>query len=468
MAKERRPNELLGVFLAEADWSGQDLARAVNAAGLEAGVALRYDRSAVSHWLSGMQPRPPAPELVAEALSRRLGRTVTVSDIGMSEAATSGSVRSGEEPDTPGSVTGREEGRAVTELSRLLGLQRQLDAGRRKSLAAGLYSTLALAVPAWPPPGGVSRVGTARGGVWSRELVEAAESMVEMFTTGDAAWGGGHGRRALAGYLAADLGPRLRAVPPAGPLRRRALAAATQLTYLCGFMCFDEELHGLAQRYYRTALDLAAENGDQARYAITLRALSVQAHSLGHHRPAAQLAETAAATGRRFDPVRQAFLFGQLAVAHAADGDRTAALASLTAAERRMDAATSTASTPGMGAYHHASLAHQQAAVRASLGDLDGAIAALTVSIRHRPPGERRSRAITLARLAELHLGRGHLDQAAATWNAFLNDYPGLKSGRAHTALKTLRASLRPYAANPAARATLRHATELARKSTRT
>lgn len=51
-------------------------------------------------------------------------------------------------------------------------------------------------------------------------------------------------------------------------------------------MCFDDEQHGLAQRYYRTALSLAVQAGDPVAYAITLRAMSVQARSLGHHQHA--------------------------------------------------------------------------------------------------------------------------------------------------------------------------------------
>src|SRR5439155_19087511 len=133
---------------------------------------------------------------------------------------------------------------------------------------------------------------------------------------------------------------------------------------------------------------------------------------------------------------------------------RRAALASLAAAEQRLARATSP-HRPMVGAYHPASLAHQQAAVRALSGDRAGAIGALTTSIRSRPAAERRSRAITLARLAELHLWQGHLDDAVATWHHFLDDYPHLRSARATTALKTLRACLLPHSRNPAARALL-------------
>jgi len=101
--------------------------------------------------------------------------------------------------------------------------------------------------------------------------------------------------------------------------------------------------------------------------------------------------------------------------------------------------------TEPIGCCHAASLAHQQAAVRAKLGDRGGAIQALTVSVRHRPARERRSRAITLARLAELQLDEGDLEAACGTWQRFLQDYPHLRSRRVSRAFATMRACLRPH-----------------------
>jgi hypothetical protein len=115
-----------------------------------------------------------------------------------------------------------------------------------------------------------------------------------------------------------------------------------------------------------------------------------------------------------------------------------------------------------MGSYHTASLAHQQAAVCELLGDRRGAIDAMSASVRHRPPGERRSRAITTAWLAELQLAHGHLDEAVVTWHSFLDDYPYLRSGRATAALKRLRSMLRPHAANKSAARLLTQASALA------
>jgi hypothetical protein len=228
-------------------------------------------------------------------------------------------------------------------------------------------------------------------------------------------------------------------------------------------MCFDDELNGAAQRYYLVSLRLAAEAGDDVGSSIVLRALSVQARALGHHRQALHLAEAAVRTASRVAPARtRAFLLGQLAVADAATGDRRAAGTHLLAAGRHLEQVGDD-SIP-VGAYHPSSLAHQQAAVAAFSGDRHAAIAALQDSIRHRPALERRSRAITLARLAELQLRDGDLSQAVESWGRFLCEYPHLRSRRADTAFATLRASVRPHQDNVLARALAKRAASMNRQ----
>jgi tetratricopeptide (TPR) repeat protein len=463
MARSRTPNPALRGLLAEADWTQDELARRVNDLAAETGLVVRLDRRSVAHWLAGRRPRPPVPELVAEALSRELSRLVTVADTGL-DVRDQG-MRSLGVADHQAHTDLEQDPLLAQDVATVLTRLADFDDGRRQVLSGGAFSLAVLAVPAWAQA--IMRRPADPHELRAQPRLQAdqvatAEQMARVFSDADTAFGGGHARAALAAYLACDIAPRLHAsARPA--LRARMFSVATQLAYLCGFMCFDDEQHPLAQRYYRAALDLAAEAGDPAAYAITLRAMSVQARTLGHHQHAVQLAETAATTSSaKVTPARQAFFLGQVAVAAAASGDRASALSALDAAERRLSEATST-STSVIGGDHPASLAHQQAAVRALLGDRTGAITALTASIRHRPPAERRSRAITTARLAELHLHQGHMEEAVAAWHVFLEDYPHLQSGRATTALKILRSRLRPYAANPAARQLLARAAAIHR-----
>jgi tetratricopeptide (TPR) repeat protein len=271
--------------------------------------------------------------------------------------------------------------------------------------------------------------------------VEAVEALGAMFAAADSSFGGGHARTALTAYMSDGPARWLRA-PAAPQTHRRLLGATAQLCSLAAFMCFDSQLHGLAQRYYETALRLATQAQDRPLHAVVLRAMSVQAYSLGHSRECLRLAEAAAQSGA-VPEAKAAALAGQLAVAAAADGSRRAALKHLAKAERHLERADDADGAPG--SYHRAALLHQQAEVRAIGGDRVGAVAAMTQSIACRPADERRSRAVTHARLAEFQLDIGHVEAACATAARVCEDYPYLSSARTRSALLNLRARLRPH-----------------------
>ncbi|RNL77963.1 tetratricopeptide repeat protein, partial [Halostreptopolyspora alba] len=118
-------------------------------------------------------------------------------------------------------------------------------------------------------------------------------------------------------------------------------------------------------------------------------------------------------------------------------------------------------SRPGTVVYHWAALAHQRAVVRSLLGDHPGATLDFTNAVRWRPARERRSTALVRARLAEHHLDRGQLEQAAPHWHRFLDIYPSIRSGRARSALAILRSRVRPHAAHGIGRGLLARATAL-------
>nr|BFD89721.1 hypothetical protein KitaXyl93_10810 [Kitasatospora sp. Xyl93] len=73
-SRPRTPNTDLASLMKQAQWGNDQLARAVNRVGCEAGLRLTYDKSAISYWLSDTIPRAEVQKVVRETLSRRLGR----------------------------------------------------------------------------------------------------------------------------------------------------------------------------------------------------------------------------------------------------------------------------------------------------------------------------------------------------------------------------------------------------------
>ncbi|GAB3213731.1 hypothetical protein GCM10027294_47880 [Marinactinospora endophytica] len=435
----RTPNTRLASLLAEAELTYDALARAVNRVGAEAGLDLRYDRTSVAHWLSGVRPRGQVPNAIAEALARQLRRPLTPTDTGFAVPPSLDEIGLNWRGDVVASLA--ELGRA------------EMDVSRRTVLRHSVYSLAALvAIPNWQeiadrsqhaPKATLGRVGPGE--------IEAVSTMAEAFSTLDDKFGGGHARAAMAAYITNDLTRWLRA--DASPENRARLhAAAAEFLYLAGFMAWDDEAHGLAERYYLQALGLAAEAGDPLTYATVLRGMSIQASALGHHGEALHLVEAAESAAKSAaQPRMRAFLAGQRAVAQAALGDRRSAVASLGEAERDLESATSPAET--FGSYHHAAFSFQEAHLRAHLGDVDGAVKAMTVSNRCRPAQERRSRALSTALLGDYRFRAGHLEAACQTWHDFLDDYPYLSSGRADTALGRIRRSVKRHPGNAAAAA---------------
>jgi hypothetical protein len=192
-------------------------------------------------------------------------------------------------------------------------------------------------------------------------------------------------------------------------------------TYVCGFMCFDDEVYGIAQHHYLIGLRLSAEAGDHFAHSMILRAPSLQARLLGHRNAAVDLAEAAVrATAKQVPVHARACLLGRLGAVQAVAGDHRSGAATLEAAERNFSHAEDC--TSSIDGCHPASLDYQRAVAAVCVGDRANAIRSLEWSARRRFQSEQRARAITLARLAELQLSgcispvaRSHACDAART-----------------------------------------------------
>ncbi|MDT0305779.1 tetratricopeptide repeat protein [Streptomyces sp. DSM 44917] len=446
----RERNTKLALLIEEGGWSLTQMAAAVNRVANEAGASsLRYDQTAVSHWISGTVPRPAARPFIREALSRRVRRPVTYAEIGIPAPA-----------DKPGTCAGTSTLEELMDLGRL-----DMDPSRRSVMRAGLYS-VGLTIPAWPDVvGRMAAVQSGRAQRIGMADVDVVKEMTSRLADFDDDFGGRHARPLAASFLVNTLGPYLRADAPSD-VRREMLSAAAFFCYITGWMAVDEALHGLAQQYYVKALELAGAAEDYMTYCHVLRGMSVQAADLGHGSSAVRLANAAADAAPSAAPRMRAFMVGQQAHAFALAGDRTAALGAIRETEVAIDKAESQA--PRFGGFSPATLAYATAQVRYHLGDVRGSVEALQLHFRLRDPSDRRRTAVLFGTLlGQRQWELGHREAACATWTQVLDDYPHVSSGRADERVNAMRASLRPHLSNHAARAVFERArTIVAARST--
>ncbi|MGV9879529.1 tetratricopeptide repeat protein [Streptomyces sp. NPDC003006] len=427
------PNAPLQRLFAESGWTLSQCARAVNRVGAEDATPLKYNGSAVHHWLGGTTPRSAAVRrVVVEAFARRLRRPVTHAEAGFPAPAD-------QEQRPPLTVEG------LIELGR-----QDMDPSRRSILGASLFS-VALTIPGWPDViGRAEAVTMGRTQHIGMSDVDMVIAMTERVSDLDDEFGGRYARPMAAAFLVNTVAPALLADGPEH-VRDAMKSAASDLCYLTGYMAVDEGLHGLAQGYYLKALELAGAAKDHLTYCTTLRGMSVQAVDLGHGQTAMRLAESAAAASPQAGPRMRAFLAGQQAHASAEIGDRNNALLYLREAETAMEKAESRATT--FASYNPSSLLYHIGQIRYELGDVKGSIESLQESDNLRHHTFRRNRVRFLSIQAERQLELGHLEAACDTWGKVVEIYPHVESGQCDTRVNTMYRRIRPYLKNHHARA---------------
>ncbi|MGI5442829.1 regulator [Streptomyces shenzhenensis] len=470
---QRTPNRQLAALITEAGFSNAGLARRVDQLGLEHGLDLRYDKTSVTRWLRGQQPRGTTPALIAEVFTRRLGRRLTALDLGLDACAP---VYAGLE-----FAAGPEE--AIDIVS---GLWRK-DSGSHAELRKIAFTAAGLVVPSrdWligraddrvareepaprvPAQGGpLSSVRSAAPaersaytpprprGQADREAahkvtggdIAALRSVGELFRALDDQYGGGHARQALVRYLEHECEPMLRGVY-GEQTGRRLFAAAADLTRLVGWTSFDIAAHGLAQRYFVQALRLAQAAADRAYGSYVLVTMSRQAVYLGHGREAVQLARVAQqGVGTGAPPVMQALLHSVEARAHGVLGEVRACTGALVRAERALEAARPGDEVPYWARFFdEAQLADEFGHCHRDLQQFRAAAQHAERSLRLRAPAYARSRLFCRVVLATARLGLGELDQACALGAEAAGQATEMRSVRALEYVRDFERRLEPY-----------------------
>lgn len=424
--RTRTPNLGLERLLDQAKWSRSQFAIIVNRLGAEAGLALRYDQSAVSHWVGGTVPNAPVRRVILEALSRKLQRTVTHAEAGLPVAP------SDQAP--PG----------IDTVEQLIDLGRaDMDPTRRGVIAAGGLFSAALAVPLFADVAHAAPVSPGKATVRiGSGQVESVRKMTDKIADILDELGGAHARPMAAAFLVHTVGPWLRA-EASQAVRKDMYAAASDLTYLTGWMAMYERDHRTAQDYYTRALELAGYADDHVTYCRTLRGMSLQASNLGYGARALRLADSAAEAAPKAGPRLQAFLTGQQAHAASMVGDHRRARRLLTETEAALMRADNRRES--IGGYDQSAYAFHVSHVLYEGKDLPGSIGALQQALKVQPKHERQGRVHFNAVLAQRQLQYGHLDAACESWGRFLDDYEHISSARGDEHFATLQLRLKPH-----------------------
>ncbi|MGW0084155.1 transcriptional regulator [Streptomyces sp. NPDC003393] len=435
----RQPNERLQALIQEAGCSNAGLARRVNMCGAEHGLDLRYDKTSVARWLRGQQPRGRAPAIIAEALGRKLGRTVTIDEIGMANGK---NLASGVGLQFSPTVLGAIE--QVCELWRS-------DVGRRDFLSGSSVAASALVEPSrdWlitAPDGQVARSAGPRVG---QSDVAAVRAMTQALVDLDHTYGSGHVRPVVVHYLNSVVSGLL-----AGSYReavgRDLFGAVSRLTELAGYMAVDTGQPGLAQRYYIQSLRLAQAAGDRGYGGYVLAAsMSHLAAQLGNPREIAQLARAAQEGARgRVTPRVEAMFHVAEARGHALLGDARAAELSAGRAVSALESAAGTDSgddPPWIAHFDEAYLADELAHCYRDLGRPEEAARQAEASLAGHPASRVRRRAIGYVLLATAQVQRREVEQACTTGLKAVELLQTLRSDRGMEYLEDFQQRLDPY-----------------------
>ncbi|MFH8733770.1 MULTISPECIES: transcriptional regulator [unclassified Streptomyces] len=441
----RQPNERLQALIQEAGCSNAGLARRVNMCGSEHGLDLRYDKTSVARWLRGQQPRGRAPGIIAEAIGRKLGRAVTIDEIGMANGK---NLASGVGLQFSPTVLGAIE--QVCELWRS-------DVGRRDFLSGSSVASSALVEPSrdWLISVPDSQVARSAGPRVGASDVAAVRAMTQALTNLDHQYGSGHVRPVVVHYLNSVVSGLL-----AGSYReavgRELFAAVARLTELAGYMAVDTGQPGLAQRYYIQSLRLAQAAGDRGYGGYVLAAsMSHLAAQLGNPREIAQLARAAQEGARgRVTPRAEAMFYAAEARGHALLGDARATQAvagsALAALER---AEPDSGDDPAWIAHFDAAyLADELAHCYRDLGQAEAARRQAEASLAGHPQSRARRRAIGLVLLATAQVQQREVEQACQTGTRAVELLGTLRSNRGAEYLDDFRQRLEPYRDEPVVR----------------
>ncbi|MFI6503485.1 transcriptional regulator [Nonomuraea typhae] len=379
-------------------------------------------------------PRGDVPEIICEIVGPRVGRVLSLAEIGM--------IRRGAEScdvELPQAV------------DQAVALWRG-DLGNRVFLAgASVIEGPAAIAPVfeWENPPhevDVSRRGARPVSLDDVEALMAARRRYEQMYR---RVGGVPVRPRVVAFLNTSVTPLLKGGHDDG-VGRGLFRAAGGLVALAGICAYDSGRQALSQRYLFHALRMAKASGNLAFGGYVVALLANQAMARAKHRYVIQYCETALRAARgHLSPALATDLHTLQAKAYARLGDRASCHAHMRSSEATASRISHADEPPETEYVQPGLLECQHAEALSSLGDLMPAQEYAEEALRSADDCHLRGQAHRLATLALVLADRGALDQAAATAETMLDRAEGMESDRIAGRIGTVVTALRPFDTRP-------------------
>ncbi|GAA2470376.1 sporulation protein [Streptomyces mauvecolor] len=445
--RTRPPNADLARLIEACGASHKSLAHRVNQLAHQAGIATGYSHTSVANWCRrGMTPKPPVPRLLAQAISERLGRPVSLSEIGMGEAETIDASVGLDFPRDPADAV-----RVATTF--------WSSVNRRDFLnqASSGFAVSAFTVPVtrWLVSPADATADHQGGGQVGRADLDELREAADHARHWDSKYGGGN-------WQANSVTDCLehRAAPLLGgtfsdDVGRELFSVTAELSRLAGWTAFDVGQHDAAQRHFIQALRLARAGGDVQLGCYVLTTMAMQSLMRGFASEAVDMAQGAFERAKgQATPRVLAFTKLIEARAHARENNARAASRALAASEDLLGRARAdSGDEPGwIDFYHHARLAADATEVFRDLRNPKASLAwdkqatAMPTGVFTRSVGMR------LAIVGTAHLQARDLDHGLELGNRSVDILARVQSTRALDYVREFNTALAPWRREPAVR----------------
>lgn len=425
-------NTRLGNVIDEAGVSAVGLARRMAEVAAEWGLNGYTNHTQIGRWRAGQVPRVRTQLILAEALSRKLGRRVGLNELGF-----------GEDSNPAGTTVELTEGvdQSIDYAVELWKADVNRQPFIHSSVTAADVSAAALS---WLLSVSELAPSRAAGDLVTDDDVEGIRANTSVFASLDNKFGGQHSRLAAVQYLDHQVTPMLK-----GAYSRQVgnglFAATAELTLCVAWMAYDSGWHSLARRHFILSLSLARQAGERELGASVLSALSHQANLVGDLPIARDLARAARHAAQNSSSQTLNAQFASMeARALATIGARKESQRALAEAHELFAARDSAEDPPWITYFDEAELAAEAAHCQLALRDFAGAAASLE---KFAPDADyARSNAFAGVVHTESLIGAGQMEKAAAIGAEVLASCRSLASARIDVYLAGLEQRIEPFA----------------------